>query len=165
MKILLKIAYQILKIYWFTFRPVTCGVRVLLVRDESVVLVQHTYQDAWFLPGGGIKRSETLEQAIRREAMEECGASLTSLQLLGAYTQFDNYRTDQIVLFLSKEFSLTGKSDHEIDQVAIFPFEQLPDNTSPGSRRRIQDYARRDQSRQGYCGNDRQTDYLPRDSG
>jgi len=116
---------------------VTLGVRILLVRDGKVVLVKHSYQDAWFLPGGGVKRGETLEQAIRREAAEECGAVLHQVDFIGTYTNFVEYKSDHVSLFLSKDFTLHEKRDHEIEMVSTFPFEELPANTSPGSRRKI----------------------------
>jgi len=134
---LIKLAHWCRKVYYFIMRPVTLGVRILMVRDGQVVLVKHTYQDAWFLPGGGVKRGETLEQAIRREAAEECGAVLHQVDFIGTYTNFAEYKSDHVSLFLSKDFTLHEKRDHEIEMVSGFPFEELPANTSPGSRRKI----------------------------
>jgi hypothetical protein len=42
-------------------RPLTLGVRLILVKDGSVVLVRHTYQDFWFLPGGGVEKARRLK--------------------------------------------------------------------------------------------------------
>jgi ADP-ribose pyrophosphatase YjhB (NUDIX family) len=146
---LLKGAYQLLRVYWFVVRPVSIGVRLLMVRENQVLLVRHSYQEAWFLPGGGVKRGETLEQAARREAQEECGARINQLELGGAYTHFYEYRNDHVVLFITKEFELSGKMDFEIDQVAFFPLDNLPEDISPGSRRRIKEYAGGELSRSG----------------
>jgi ADP-ribose pyrophosphatase YjhB (NUDIX family) len=140
MKLLLRLAYRALQVRWFLTRPVTLGVRLIPVQGDTVLLVRHVYQDAWFLPGGGVKRGETLEQAIRREAAEESGAVLNHLEILGAFTHFYEYKNDHIILFLSKDFTLAGKPDYEIESLAFFPFEQLPPDTSPGSRRRIEEY-------------------------
>jgi ADP-ribose pyrophosphatase YjhB (NUDIX family) len=131
-----------MQLVWFLTRPVTLGVRLLPVEGDNVLLVRHSYQAAWFLPGGGVKRNETLEQAVRREAAEECGAELGHLELVGAFTHFYDYKNDHIVLFLSREFRLSGKTDREIEQLAFFPLDQLPDDITPGSRRRIEEYRR-----------------------
>jgi 8-oxo-dGTP pyrophosphatase MutT (NUDIX family) len=137
---LIKLAYRLMRVYWFLVRPVTMGTRILLIRDGQVVLVKHSYQDAWYLPGGGIKRNESIEQAVRREAAEECGAMINKIRFLGIYTNFVNYKNDHISLFVSDDFSLKEKHDHEIEQVAFFPVGQLPEKTSPGSRRKIEAY-------------------------
>ncbi len=135
---LIKLAYRLIRVYWFIFRPVTMGVRIILYKDERFVLVKHTYQDAWYLPGGGVKRGETVEEAIRREAAEECGATLYQVLLLGIYSSFNEYKSDHITLFLSTDFSMEVQNDQEIEQVGSFSFEKLPENTSLGSRRKIE---------------------------
>jgi ADP-ribose pyrophosphatase YjhB (NUDIX family) len=135
---LINLAYRLLRVYWFLFRPVTMGVRAILLNDGQFVLVKHIYQEGWYLLGGGVKRGETLEQAIRREAAEECGAILNQIRLLGIYSSFDEYKSDHTTLFLCEDFTLDTRHDQEIEQVASFSFEQLPENTSPGSRRKIE---------------------------
>lgn len=121
-------------------RPITVGVRLLAVRDGAVLLVKHTYQAEWYLPGGGVQRGETLEQAIRREAAEEVGATLGDLRLLGVYTNFYEHKSDHVAVFVCDDVALTGQTDREIERFAWFPLDDLPPDTSSGSRRRIADY-------------------------
>ena len=66
----IRLLYFAYRIYCFLFRPVRMGVRVMMIRDNKVTLVRQTYMPGWFMPGGGLKRGETLEQAARREAFE-----------------------------------------------------------------------------------------------
>ena len=61
---------------------------MILERDKAVLLVKHTYQRDLYLPGGGVKRGETLEEAARREAAEELGAQLMNIHLFGIYSNF-----------------------------------------------------------------------------
>lgn len=137
---LIKLAHWLRRVYYFIVRPITLGVRILLIAEGQVILVKHSYEDGWFLPGGGIKRGETLEQAIHREAAEECGAVLHQVQFIGTYDNFVEYKSDHVSLFLSEHFTLHEKQDHEIEKLSAFPFDQLPENTTPGSRRKIEAY-------------------------
>jgi 8-oxo-dGTP pyrophosphatase MutT (NUDIX family) len=149
MKIILKILYQASRFLLLLFKPVTNGVRVLLVRDGQVLLVKHIYEDRWYLPGGLVERGETLDQATRREVMEEVGASLDDLQLFGAYSNFEEGRNDHIIVFISQEFNLNGQSDHEIEAIAFYPFDKLPEKISSGSKKRIDDFLQGGATRYG----------------
>ncbi len=141
MRLLPRLLYQIGRLRWRVTRPVTLGVRLLLVRDGKVLLVRHTYQPYWFLVGGGVRRGETLEQAARREAAEEVGARLGELRLHGVYTNFFDYKSDHVVVFACADFTLSDVRSREIEQRAFFPCDQLPENTAAGHRRRIREYA------------------------
>lgn len=132
--------YRVNRLRWWLTRPVTVGVRLIPVRDRRVLLVRHTYQDSWYLPGGGVKRGETLEEAMRREVAEEVGATLGPLRLFGVYTNFYEYKSDHVAVFVCEDFTLTGATDWEIERFAFFALDDLPLGTSPGSRRRIREY-------------------------
>jgi 8-oxo-dGTP pyrophosphatase MutT (NUDIX family) len=139
MNIFIKIVYQASRIILQIFKPMTNGVRLLLIREDQVLLVKHVYEDKWYLPGGLVEKGETLEAATCREAWEEVGAQMKDLRLFGVYTNFENGRTDHIAVFISKEFSLEGTPDHEIEEVSFYPFQALPEKTSSGSRNRIEE--------------------------
>ncbi len=128
------------KVYCFIFRPVLMGVRTMMIQDGKVWLIRHTYVNGWFMPGGGIKRGETLEQAARREAYEETGAQLGKIVLMGAYTSFINWKTDHAVVFICKDFSFTGRPDGEITELRAFPINELPDGLFLSHRLRLEEY-------------------------
>ena len=129
---------------WLLLKPLSFGVRILMVRDQNILLVKHVYQDQWFLPGGLIERGETIENAVRREAAEEVGATLLDLSLFGVYTHFEYGKSDHVIVFLSGDFSLNGHSDDEIERMEFFDLNALPEDVSPGSRKQIEKYMRGD---------------------
>jgi ADP-ribose pyrophosphatase YjhB (NUDIX family) len=138
-------------------RAITIGVRLMLVRDQTILLVQHSYQDQWHFPGGGVKSGETVEQAARREAQEELGLSLGPLSLFGIFTNFSEGRTDHVVVFVCTSFSDPGGSQSgpaaepapsveealargEIERAVFFPLDALPADLSPGGKQRIAEF-------------------------
>jgi 8-oxo-dGTP pyrophosphatase MutT (NUDIX family) len=135
-----KFLYKIYRLQWIVTRPITLGVRILLVKDGQILLVKPTYQNGWYLVGGGVKRSETPEQAARREAKEEVGAELGRLELLGIYSLFYESKNDHITVFTCTDFTYTGKTDFEIEKCRLFPFDSLPADIAPGHERRIQEF-------------------------
>ena len=112
----------------------------MLIQNDQVLLVRQTYMDGWFMPGGGVKRGETLDQAARREAQEEAGATLNNLRLLGAYSNFKEWKNDHTILFFSNDFNFNGKHDQEIAELRFFPLDDLPADLLPGHRRRLEEY-------------------------
>ena len=135
-----KILYLGFKVYCFIFRPVRIGVRVMMIQDNEVLLIRHTYLPGWFMPGGGTKRHETLEQAARREAREETGAELLEISLLGVFSSFVQWKTDHTAVFLCTDFKIIGKSDGEIAEMRRFPLDALPESTFASHRKLLEEY-------------------------
>ena len=72
-RIALWIAYRILLVVWFVFRPRRRGVFIAVWHDGRVLAIRNSYRDWLGLPAGGLRRGETPEQAGRRELAEEVG--------------------------------------------------------------------------------------------
>jgi 8-oxo-dGTP diphosphatase len=55
--------------------------------ERPVVLIERRYEPyGWALPGGFVDVGDTLEQAARREALEETSLKVTLTALLGCYS-------------------------------------------------------------------------------
>jgi 8-oxo-dGTP pyrophosphatase MutT (NUDIX family) len=137
---MMRLLYFGFRIYCFIFRPTSIGVRVMLIQNGQVLLVRQTYMPGWFLPGGGVKRGETLNEAARREAHEEIGAEMGKLDLLGSYTHFGEYKSDHNALFLCTDFTLGKKQDLEIAEAQFFSLDALPEGLLDGHRKRLDEY-------------------------
>lgn len=141
-ELLLSWIYKIYRLRWRVTRPITVGVRILLVQDGQVLLVRHTYQPGWYLPGGGVKRGETTEQAARREAAEETGAILGELRLHGIFAIFDSGKSDHALVFTCEQFQRTADKDWEISEARFFDLHALPPDIADGNQRRVEEYLR-----------------------
>ena len=68
--------------------------RVIVQNNNGQVLVIKNYfsRQQWALPGGGIKRGESFEQAARREVLEELGVEIGHLRYVGRVKTYEAYR-------------------------------------------------------------------------
>jgi ADP-ribose pyrophosphatase YjhB (NUDIX family) len=138
---------QLFKLYrlWGRLRParLTVGVRGLVVDDKGrICLVRHTYQDGWFLPGGGVKVGESLVEAMSRELREETGIELpeTPQRVHGVYSSFREHKSDHIVVFVVRDWDVGSTSSAEIAEVGFFSPDDLPAGTSAATTRRIKEF-------------------------
>jgi ADP-ribose pyrophosphatase YjhB (NUDIX family) len=135
------------QLYWRVVKPRTIGVRaVLLDEDDRVALVRHTYIDQWYLPGGGVKKGESIEAALLRELEEEVAIRNPRIErVLGVYHSRREAKDDHIVIFAARTApgasnELTAADLREIEEVRWFPLDQLPATASAATTRRIAEY-------------------------
>jgi ADP-ribose pyrophosphatase YjhB (NUDIX family) len=119
----------------------TLGVRgVVLDEAGRVLLVEHTYLDGWWLPGGGVDRGETLEDAIARELREEAAVEPTRRPaLLSVHSNEPYFRGDHVAVFRIDHWRRLDRSPdpREIRDVGFFAPDALPETTTEATRRRL----------------------------
>lgn len=119
----------------------TVGVRILVIDDERVLLVKHTYSSGWYTIGGGVKAGETPRRAIERELWEETGITLKSApQLFSVYHNPNERRDDYVIFYVGQPQSQAVVHSPEIAAQQWFSLQHLPDDISPATGRRIQEY-------------------------
>ena len=117
MSIIYKLAYIILRLYWYVFRPTTSGVLCLIECENRYLLIKNTYgTNNWKLPGGGIKKNENHLDAVKREVYEELLIKLSVVNLIGSIISKEEYKTDTVYIFhtIVKCFFKTSYSDSGI---------------------------------------------------
>jgi 8-oxo-dGTP pyrophosphatase MutT (NUDIX family) len=123
--------------------PLTLGVRAAVLDDRGqVMLVRHTYAPGWHFPGGGVDPRETLAQAAVRELQEEALiATRDEPTFFGMYLSLVDNKSDHIGLFIVRNFEVvTGRMRVlEIAEARFFPVTGLPEGTTGGTRRRLQE--------------------------
>jgi len=127
-------------LYWRVCRPTTLGSRCLVRRGESVLLVRHTYDRWWYLPGGGVHRGESFLEAAQREVLEETGTAVHDLILFGLYYSRAEGKSDHIALFVGQLHGEPRICSVEIRDLCFAPITRLPDDVSPATRRRVTEY-------------------------
>ncbi len=138
-----KILRPLTRLYYRFSRPLTVGVRGL-VRDERghVLLVRHSYVDGWYMPGGGVERSETVLTALTRELDEETGILLRGRpKFVALYANFREFKSDHVALFLVEagSYDRVARKSFEIAEYDFFPPDALPEGTTPGTAARIRE--------------------------
>lgn len=103
---------------------------VILV-DDAIVLVKRRnppYAGMWALPGGFVEYGETVEDAVKREIMEETGLAVEIEKLAGVYSDpgRDPRGHTASVVFLCKKVGGFLKADSDAADVRLFPLAKLP---------------------------------------
>lgn len=118
------------------------GARAIVLNSENqILLVKHTYEPYWYIPGGGVKKGEPVKTALLRELKEEVGVSVVGEpELFGIYyhTYFGVH--DYPVIYIVKKYTREECSSPEIAETGWFSYENLPEMTSPGTRKRLNEY-------------------------
>jgi 8-oxo-dGTP pyrophosphatase MutT (NUDIX family) len=121
-------------------RGLTLGTRTAVFDAENrVLLVRHTYAPGWFFPGGGVERGETIFQSAMREIREEAGiVAEQEPELRGFCLNDAQFPGDHIAILVVHKFSqLPWKPSLEISHAQFFGSDQLPDDLTSGTLRRL----------------------------
>jgi ADP-ribose pyrophosphatase YjhB (NUDIX family) len=142
---LLPLADRARRLVWKAFGPRTVGIRGLVIDDQGrVLLVRHTYGPRqWHLPGGGVKRRESLVDALHRELREEVGVIVDGpVRLHGVFSSLTEGKSDHISVFVVEHWRRADADSTEIDSARFFAPDALPERVSRGTARRIHEWSR-----------------------
>jgi 8-oxo-dGTP pyrophosphatase MutT (NUDIX family) len=137
---LVGIIQPVLRLIWRFTRGMTLGVRGVVTDAEGrVLLIQHTYVKGWYLPGGGIERGETAEEALARELVEEAGVRVAGrARLISFHSNHVKFPGDHVLIYRVDEWApCAATSRGEIHAVGWFAPDALPPEITAATRRRV----------------------------
>lgn len=119
----------------------TRGVRIILSSKDKILLIKHPYDNFWVLPGGGIKRKESVYSASKRELLEETGYEVDNKgKVLGIYHNASGGKNDYVTVYIFNEYiSYMPIKSLEVQKMQWFNINSLP-KVSEATERRIDEY-------------------------
>ena len=104
-------------------------VRVIVYRDDGdILLVKNRFsRQKWALPGGGVNRNESYEQAAVREVLEEIGLKIHNLRYLGKANSHESYAKFSVRVFVAHASDYDIKCNFEIMEARWLNMNYLPE--------------------------------------
>jgi 8-oxo-dGTP diphosphatase len=148
-----RIAYQLARNYWRIRRPRTQGALVVVWKRGRVLLVRNSYVSYYSLPGGYVRRGESVRDTASRELKEEVGVAVDSsdLRLALEVTHEWEFRHEHVTLFDVEvsEAQAPMPDGREVVAADFFtPDEALRLNLFPPLRQYLERPPPRDQGRE-----------------
>jgi ADP-ribose pyrophosphatase YjhB (NUDIX family) len=115
------------------------GVGALIVRDNKALMLLRTEncrnnRGLWTIPGGMVEQPETLEAAVRREALEESGVSPRSVQFLALSDRFfDGQHWVSALYLCTTDEEPVNKEPHMHSRLEWIDIDHLPENVTAPS--------------------------------
>ena len=125
---------------------------VVLNEDNKILLQLRKDNNCWGLAGGSLEMGEALEQAAKRELLEETGLMANKLELFNVYSGEEFYYKyphgdevyNVVTVYICNDYEgVLNKDESEVKELSFFHFNELPSNISPPDRPIIQEYFER----------------------
>jgi mutator protein MutT len=129
-----------------------CGSSVIVFNSNKQVLMLHrTDNDSWCFPGGAIEPGEKVEEAAKREVLEETGLTVAKLTLFGVFSGEELYykypHGDEVynidVVFISYTYEGHMIVNDEGKDIRFFDIDRLPEKISPPVRPIVEELVRK----------------------
>lgn len=133
-----RVAYRLLQLVGILSGRHGHGVKCLLTHCGQILLVRHTYgqRQVWYLPGGGVRRSEQPLAAGVREMYEELGLREPAMRELGRIElRLDHMSVTITCLHAELKDPRVHPNPSEIADAAWFALDALPSPVGSEVRR------------------------------
>lgn len=127
-----------------------CGAGVLVENERGELLLElRADNHCWGTPGGAVELGESVEEAAKRELLEETGLAADELELFAVFSGEDTHYTysngDEVhiidIVYLCRKYHGTpAPQAEEVEELRFFPAGQIPENISPPERLALAKY-------------------------
>lgn len=142
--------------YWEFFKIETFGVRVLVIKDDKILLVRHRYGDYWTMPGGKIEKNSNPAETALKELYEETGLIAEKIDYqLGFYKNTTGGKNDNVYCLVitdwrpDPDFKRKLFDWLEVAEMKWFSLDNLPFNLSPATKRRLEEFLQKQENLTG----------------
>jgi 8-oxo-dGTP pyrophosphatase MutT (NUDIX family) len=130
--------YMTIRALW---TPVSLGAVALVLDGEGrVLLVRHSYNPGWRLPGGGVGRGEPPNRAVLRELKEEVGLTGGNAAFVSLHTRGAGWATMVVALYRVDGARLNFRPNLEIREICFADPRWPPDGATPATLRRLAEF-------------------------
>ena len=122
-------------------RPILLVGAAILVLDEQnrLLLMRRSDIGCWGIPGGGTEPGEVVEEAARREALEEINLNIGEMSLFGVFSGPEFYfkypNGDEVynvtIVYVSRDWLGELQLNEEHTEWRWFPPQEIPEDLSP----------------------------------
>ena len=123
------------------------GASVIIENAQQQILLQlRTDNHCWSYPGGSVELDEEVEEAAKRELLEETGLIAHELELFGIFSGKDTHyiypNGDEVsnidIVYLCRNYSGTIQcQEEEVMELRFFSIEDIPENLSAPVKKAI----------------------------
>lgn len=124
--------------------PIRIGTKAVIIQDDQILLIEYRNRRGvhYNLPGGGVKRGESVRKSLKREVLEETGCTVQvgDLLLVAEYDPKKHNRLygrlHKLTLIFRCEIKkgkpgMPPSPDQDQVDVRWFPLDDLPDTLYP----------------------------------
>lgn len=120
--------------FQFFLNPYPCATAIIF-QEDKILLTKRAHEpgkDTWDLPGGFMKKGETIEAGLKRELKEELNIDLINLKYYGSKVNDTSYllngiNYNLILSYFCCQFEGTLEPNSEILEWKFFDLRELPE--------------------------------------
>ena len=131
-------------------RPIlTVGATILVLDEQNrLLMMKRSDSGSWGIPGGATELGEVVEEAAKRETLEEVNLQVGEMSLFGVFSGPDLYykypNGDEVynvtIVYLSRDWHGEIKLNGEHTEWDWYPVNKIPEDPSPPIRPVIEEF-------------------------